>query len=144
MNDYGKLKHWQKLLRNGHLVITSVRKELAEETLKLIDEGFDSQRDPYGNAWAPKKRPDGRKILHGPTGRLRRGWRVKAVANARYTVLPSVDYAAPHQAPRRGRRPRRRMVPGGRRGLPPKWKARFKRVATRAMAQHYRKALRGF
>lgn len=42
---------------------------LAAESLKLVDDGFDRSRDPYGKAWAPLKSRSGKPLLD--TGRMR-------------------------------------------------------------------------
>ena len=126
---YGKVEHWQRMLRKSPALVRAASKALAEATLELIDEGFVAEADPYGKRWAPKARPDGRKVLTGKTRRLRRRWRAVRVDKSGFHVIPGVDYAAAHQAPRYGRRPRRMMVPDSRRGLPARWRKRFKQVA---------------
>jgi hypothetical protein len=114
---------------------------MAEEIINLIKEGFVVERDPYGVPWKPKKKPDGRKVLSGETGRLKTGWHPVRLDKGGFTVAPSVDYAAPHQAPRRGRsglkRPRRRMVPSGDRGLPRRWRKAMQEVAVGSMAVYF-------
>lgn len=42
---------------------------LAAEALKLVDDGFDQGRDPYGKAWKPLKSRSGKPLLD--TGRMR-------------------------------------------------------------------------
>jgi hypothetical protein len=140
--DYAKLARWAKLLRSGDVAIGKIRKGMADEVVRLIDEGFAKQKDPYGVPWAPKKRDDGRMILHGPTGRLRSGWRPVLVGVRKFFVAPSVDYAAPHQAPRFNRRPRRAMVPYGKNKLPLKWRLRLMKAAIFEFVKHIRSGLR--
>lgn len=142
--DYDTLKRWSKLLKSGDVMIGLIRTRMADETLLLIDEGFERQKDPYGTPWAPKKRPDGRRILHGPTGRLRGRWHKVYVGRRKYMVMPGVAYAAPHQAPRRNRRPRRAMLPFGRnKKLPLRWRARLMKAAILGFVAHIRAGLRG-
>jgi len=142
-NDYAKLNHWQRLMRGGQVMVIAVRKRMADEVLELIDEGFENQKDPYGNPWAPKKKPDGRRILHGRTLKLRTRWHTVPVAYNKFIAQPGVDYAAPHQAPRFNRRPRRAMVPFARRKLPVKWRARLMRAAIFGFVAIIRERLRG-
>jgi phage gpG-like protein len=138
MDDYGKLKNWAKLMRSGDVAIGVIRSRMADEVLKLIDRGFERQKDPYENPWAPKKRPNGYAILHGPTHRLRPGWHKLFLGARRFLVQPNVPYAAAHQAPRHNRRPRRAMVPYGNRKLPLRWRARLMRAAIEGFIAHIR------
>lgn len=134
------LSHWQKLLDSAARVsLYFTSRAMAKATLKLIDQGFQGEKDPYGTRWKKKKKPDGRKTLHGPTGRLRRGWKARGVSRRGFTVAPSVSYAAPHQAPRRGRRPRRMMVPDGRRGVPGSWSKIYRKIAGGAVSVHFKR-----
>lgn len=140
--DFGKLKNWQKLFGEGDAVLKPMSSAMAERVIGLIQEGFVTETDPYGVPWAPKKNPDGRKVLSGETGRLKTGWHAAALDGGGFTVAPSVDYAAPHQAPKRGpggrlKRPRRRMVPSGDRGLPQRWRKAMAETATAAMVVYF-------
>lgn len=137
MNDFDKLTHWQKLLRGGDVLMGEVSRRMAGTTLALIDQGFERERDPYGERWAPKKRPDGRKVLEGRTGRLRRAWHSTRVSRLGYEVFPGVDYATYHQAPRMRSRARRRMVPSADQPFPRAWATALSRTAIQAMRSHY-------
>lgn len=134
--DYRKLQHWRKLFENGGVLVEAVSAHMAKKSLVLISYGFATETDPYGKRWKKKKRPDGRMILRGPSGRLRGGWRVRLLKK-RFVVFPSVDYAAAHQDSRSKRLPRRMMVPSRARGLPPRWKAAFRDIALRALRWHF-------
>jgi phage gpG-like protein len=119
--DFGKMKRWQELFRNNSALMIGASRSMAEETLNLIKDGFRSEQDPYGKAWAPKQANDGRKVLSGKTSRLKGGWHVVSATASGFRVAPSVDYAAPHQSPRFGRRPRRMMIPTSTKGMPNTW-----------------------
>lgn len=138
IGDFGKLQHWAKLMRSGDVLMGSVTRLMSERTLALVAEGFDTQTDPYGVPWKPKKRADGRKILHGPTGQLR-NFRAIREGRRRFFVVPGADYAAAHQEPLDGKRPQRMMVPSRERGLPIRWSRELSRTAVDAMRNHFRK-----
>lgn len=101
--------------------LRDLSKALADETVELVELGFDKERGPYGNKWRRKKRPDGRPVLVGKTARLRRWHRAFASSRA-FGVATTVEYFRHHQfgAPRAGI-PVRRMVPTRSRGLPRAW-----------------------
>lgn len=138
MDDFAKLKHWATLLRAGEAVTGEVTARMSERMLGLVDEGFETQTDPYGEPWAPKKTPDGRKVLEGPTGRLRQFVSVPH-GKHRFVLVPGADYAAPHQAPHDGKRPRRMMVPAADRGLPDEWSRQLSKTAQDSMRAHFNK-----
>lgn len=134
-----KLDRWSELLEDAQVIVKHTSRAQAEVALTLIGEGFDDESDPYGRKWAKKKRPDGRKVLHGETTRLRNGWHVKADMGG-WSVSSSVDYAGYHQAPRGGSRPQRMMVPSGARGLPKDWADELKAVAIAEALAHFKEA----
>jgi len=124
-------------LAKSQRLLEVVSRNMAEEAVGLVQDGFRSETDPYGERWKPKQNPDGRKTLSGVTGRLKTGWHLKTQDAKGFTVAPSVEYALYHQAPRRGRsgrlkRPRRRMVPVTRQGMPRKWSRRLNEAAREA------------
>jgi hypothetical protein len=135
--EYEKLTQWEKLFSSGQLLLEPMNAAMAETVIGLVQEGFVQERDPYGKPWAPKKKPDGRKVLSGETGRLKTGWHPQLVTRRDFIVAPSVEYAAPHQAPKRGGakgkgrlpRPRRRMVPSSDRGMPAAWRTKMRETA---------------
>jgi len=147
-NGAQKMLDWMGLLKNGHTLVEMQSVALAETMITLIGEGFERERDPYGRAWAKKKKPDGRKILHGETSRLRTGWHVVSARRRGSHVAPSVAYAAHHQAPRvhklengetRQLRPTRMMVPTPNLGIPKRWQRDMNPVAI-GVAKAYFKA----
>ena len=71
--------------------LAKVSKQLQAEALKLVADGFRSETDPYGNAWAPIKRPG--KILQD-TGRLRASWAPVSDGPTGFVIASNVEYAA--------------------------------------------------
>ena len=152
--DFAPLARLVQRLDHPDSVLVSVSKVMAEETLDLIDEGFDEERDPYGKPWAPKQKPDGRKVLHGPSGRLKSGYhRTHANADG-YGAAAAVEYADHHQRPRHKRnvrgqftggkfgglkRPRRMQVPDPKKGMPNEWGDRLAEAAMEALRTAYGK-----
>lgn len=120
----------------------SLSRQLAEQTLQLIDDGFKGRRDPYGDAWAPTKQPN--PILER-TGDMRRSWSIKSVTPEGFTITNPMPYTVFHQAGTthaarssvRTRKessarkmPPRRMVPME--GIMPlKWRQAYEAVAVR-------------
>lgn len=96
--DYATLDKW--IRRFGELAsgkaMLDVSRDMAKATLELIDQGFEKQQDPFGNPWKPKKEPDGRRILHGKTGKLRR-WNVQFADMGGFKVASKAPYAGVHQ-----------------------------------------------
>lgn len=70
--DFGALERWEKQF--GSLaspgLAQEVSRSMAAESVRRVEQGFEKQRDPFGNPWKSKAEPDGRKILRGKTGRL--------------------------------------------------------------------------
>lgn len=75
--------------------------QLAEESIELVREGFEKQRDPYGKAWkehsklTKRIRPGGR-ILEDD-GHLKAGWFKKAIGEGFFEIANAKKYAAYHQ-----------------------------------------------
>lgn len=145
-NGAAKLLDWVGLLKNSHVLVEVQSQALAECMITLIKEGFERERDPYGRRWARKQKPDGRKILHGESTRLRNGWHVRTARRRGFQVSPSVDYAGHHQAPRTGQggrfnggqlRPTRMQVPVPSLGLPARWRRDMTEVALAVAHQYY-------
>ena len=132
-----KMDRWAELLNTASVIVKHTSKAQAEVALTLIGEGFEDETDPYGRKWAKKKTPDGRKVLHGETSRLRTGWHVAKAGADGWRVDPSVPYAAFNQAPRGGSRPARMQVPSSSRGLPREWAKELKAVAIEEALTHF-------
>lgn len=110
---------------------------LAEESIDLIKEGFDLERDPYGDPWAPKKKRDGRKVLSGETSNLKTGWHTRRVDEDGHEVAPSVDYAGYHQEPFDPSAERRMMFPDDEIGLPRTWTEAYEETALEVLHAHF-------
>lgn len=110
-------------LERGDL-LTDLNRNLAEEAVELVREGFERETDPYGARWAALKYRSGR-ILQD-TGRLRSSFKVSRVNRRGFRVSASVSHASYHQTgTSRGLVPRR-MVPHA--GLPARWRSRLRDV----------------
>lgn len=144
--DFHRLKAWAKMFEGTPELLKPMSKDMAEELLGKVQDGFRDQRDPYGQAWAPKKIPDGRAVLVGETTRLRRGWHVEKTNAHGFKIIPSVKYAIAHQDPQPRAKwggkalPRRAMVPF--RGLPDSWKKDMKDVVRDHFKRHFTSARR--
>lgn len=104
--------------------LKELSRNLAEEAIELVREGFSKEQDPYGAAWAPLKVRSGR-ILQD-TGQLRSSFKVSRVSASGFRVSASKAYAAYHQSGT-ARMVARRMVPDG--SLPALWRAQFAAAA---------------
>lgn len=129
--DFGKLRKMAATAARAPEVRGAVAKTIAEETVNLIKDGFREEKDPYGRAWKKKKRPDGRKVLSGKTGRLKGFTPVTATASL-VVVSPTVSYAKFHQGGTRFL-PVRAMIPTTGRGLPSEWVERYREAYEDAM-----------
>lgn len=129
--NFSALERWERKL--GRIGDGATRFEIADgmadAALGLVAEGFGRESDPFGGAWKPKKRPNGRAILRGKTDRLVK-WRKSFVNQHGYRINSTAPYAKFIQ---RGTKHMvaRRMVPDGR--LPAKWSSEFRGVFIRRM-----------
>ena len=132
-----------KMLRKLHKRVNDlaqVKKVIAatqsEEAIDLTKQGFVDEVSPYGKPWKKRKRETkktrGRKVLSGQTSRLKGGWHVTRVSGAGFKISPSVAYAVFHQKPRKGKRPKRGLVPDTGR-FPRKWRRPMNEAATEAI-----------
>lgn len=148
--DFKLLEAWEQALGNAPEVLGGMSRGMAEEALDLVQEGFATETNPYGEPWPAKKVDDGRAVLVGKTARLRRGWSIRRAGKGSFMIAPSVTYAAAHQDPQKragwGTRPgsytqlpQRMMVPGSGRGLPTSWSNALESVAEDHLAAHFGK-----
>jgi phage gpG-like protein len=165
--DFRKLQKWSDRLGGADDVLERAARNMADEALDLIVEGFKSATDPYGKKWAPLVLRTGRAL--SDTGRLRSSWHRKRVDRRGFTIAAGVAYARYHQrgtgiyGPRKrpitpktkkalafsvrggGRHvvrsvrgsPARRMIPVGGR-LPPRWRNRLIAAAEDVFIDHFR------
>lgn len=132
--DFGKLTDWAKRLRASDRVLRSVAKNMAEEALDLVAQGFADEKDPYGRAWAKLKVRRG-KILQD-TARLKRSWHRVKLSETGFTIAAGASYATFHQAGTK-RMAARKMVPDGG-NLPASWRAAMLEAAHEVLAEHFR------
>ena len=119
-------------------LLPRIVKNLQEEAIALVTEGFKAETDPYGSRWAPlaRARRRGGSIVLTNTARLRRSFtRLPATADG-FRIGSNVGYGAHHQFGTRWL-PRRMMVPIASRGLGPIWSPRFVAVARRILARNF-------
>jgi len=132
--DFRKLAEFAGKLKRTDKVLTTVAKNMCEEALTLVADGFQAETDPYGKAWAKLKVRQG-KILQDK-GRLKNSWHRVQVSAAGFRIAAGVDYATYHQSGTR-RMVARRMVPDGGR-LPQAWRAKMIAAATEVLEDHFR------
>lgn len=132
-----KLRALGVRLENLQPVKRRIAAAQSEEVIDLINDGFKIEADPYGRRWKRRKRETkltrGRKVLSGQTSRLQRGWHRTALSADGFRISASVEYAIYHQSPRKGKRPKRAMVPSENRGFPSKWRKPLTEVAIDAV-----------
>lgn len=124
-------------------LMDTISKNLSEEAIDLIKQGFRDQKDPYGKPWAPKKKSDGRAILTGATGFLKGGWHRTKLGRRGFTVAASVIYAAWHQDGTKNkdgvsiRMVSRKLIPEGE--LPDSYSQAFTETIVEIVAAHFKK-----
>ena len=125
--DFHVLDEWQRSLDElgspGSL--SEVSTALGHEALALTDQAFEQERSPHGRGWAPKKRPDGRKIGQGKTGKLRDSYRLKFSSRFGFTIGSDANYRRWFHGGKKGQKTRP-LSPGN--SIPPRWDRAFDRV----------------
>lgn len=127
--ELGKFK--TKLQKSDQLLLAASR-EMRQEGLKLIDEGFQSRTDPIGRKWKRRKKRKPWPILN-KTLALRRGWKGQSNKTS-FSFVNAVPYTVFHQKGTR-KMVARKMVPD--RSLSPKWRARMAKVYQKAASKHF-------
>ncbi len=131
--DFAKLGRWAKKFDNAPRILEIAARNMADEALTLVADGFKEERAPDGKAWQKLKTRKG-KILQD-TGRLKASWHRVRVSRAGFTIAAGVEYAAFHQHGARNL-PARPQVPiGGR--LPLKWKRAMVEAAREAFGAEF-------
>ena len=121
-----ELQKFQKALeKETEKALARASKKSAAQLLKFTKQTFKEQKDPHGTPWKKKKRPDGRKILHGPTGELRRLWKVEEATREKWSVAAGAPHYKFHQDGTK-HIPRRAMTPW--RGLPKRYSDAFEAI----------------
>jgi phage gpG-like protein len=75
--------------------IRDLARNIGEEAVELVREGFEQERDPYGAAWAPLSYRDGQ-ILRD-RGVMLNSLHVAGVTESQVTIAMGVWYAIVHQ-----------------------------------------------
>jgi hypothetical protein len=130
--DFGKLTKIANRFSQGNVdkALELANKNMAEEALNLVSEGFSKGQDPYGKAWnAPNdlQITGGiRRYTYELTGK--RGFRVHS------TDQKAVWHHSPQPRPAWGGKklPTRLQVPTTAKGLPKKWTVRLRKAASDA------------
>ena len=136
--NFGALERWERQLgriADGRVAF-EIADDMADVALGLVAQDFARESDPFGNPWAPKKKPDGRAILRGKTNRLVQ-WRKAYVNQYGFRVESVAPYAKFHQTGTKNkdgsqRMPARKMAPTGNR-LPSNWNSELRGVFIRRM-----------
>jgi hypothetical protein len=79
--DFGALTRFGEVVGKlgGMGTMTELSHEMGKEVVRLAEQGFQRETDPYGVRWFRKSYPDGRKVLNGSTGKLARSFAIKSV-----------------------------------------------------------------
>lgn len=88
----------ERILAEPDKIRLLVAASMAEEAISLVKDGFRSETAPDGTKWAPKRRPDGRKVLSGRTSRLKTHWYHEVTPDG-IMVESGVEYSKYHQDP---------------------------------------------
>jgi phage gpG-like protein len=166
IGDFAEMERYLEQLRQVPDSMRTITANLAEETIELIREGFETATNPYGRRW------DGLKVRNGQplrdTGGLQASWHRSHLASDRFTVASSKNYAVYHQrgtgihGPRRRRIkpvtaralrfpgpngpifaasvagvPKRKMVPDGAK-LPARWRERYERLSHEVLTELFK------
>jgi hypothetical protein len=121
------LKALAKKMETLPTVKRKVALKVASQYLKFIKANFAGEVDPYGKAQKPKKRPDGRKVLHGPTGMLRK-FTSRPHAATGFALIPGAEYYKYLQG-------KRHMLPVAGK-LPKTWDKAFREIASNEIKRH--------
>lgn len=98
---FKQLEDFAKDIERTPDALKTVSEQLAEETLELIREGFELERDPYGKKWAKHSRltqmlrPGGRRLAD--SGAMKAAWHRKNVSRDSFEVANARSYAIFHQ-----------------------------------------------
>ncbi len=92
--DLEELLRKLELLERG-TAVRELAANIAEEAIELVKQGFEDERDPYGNAWAPLTCRDGQ-ILRD-TGVMLQSLHVEEATETQVTIAMGVWYSVVHQ-----------------------------------------------
>jgi hypothetical protein len=124
--DFAKVANWANKFQHPERFLKLISRNMAEEAVNLVKEGFDKGRDPYGKNW---RAPHNLQI----TGRMR-SYTVAKDGPTGFTVAATDQKAIWHHAPRKRKAwggkalPTRLQVPiNGK--LPNSWSKRLSEAA---------------
>jgi phage gpG-like protein len=157
--DFAKLRQWERQFDQPDKLMSQVSRNMAEEAITLIADGFRTESDPYGSKWPARVGPDEGRALLVKSGDLKGSWHIARVAADAFTVASGVFYAIVHQEGRtivpraakwlryrmgkqwvRSKRsviPARPMIPEVSRGLPAKWEQAFIETADLVLSEAF-------
>jgi len=92
--DLRRLEQRMGELASGR-AIQDLARNIGEEAIELVKEGFDEERDPYGEPWAPLTCRDGQ-ILRD-RGAMLDSLHVASATESQVTIAMGVWYAIVHQ-----------------------------------------------
>lgn len=141
--DYGTLQRWADRfgeLASGKAMQTTAT-AMAHRHVAFTENLFEQEQDPFGNRWAPTKKPTGRKVLTGPSGTLKR-FVIRYTSSLGYAIGSNASYFKFHQ---KGTKTRtggvrmvaRRMLPGAK--LPAKLASDFRGIYLSVMRAKLRR-----
>lgn len=95
--DFGELDNLIERFRDleGGDPQEALSRNLAEEALDLVAEGFEEHKDPYGSSWAPLTSRSGDTLRD--TSHLANSFHVHDVSADQFTVKTGVWYGVVHQ-----------------------------------------------
>lgn len=128
-NDLAKLT--AAIERLPDTLMQTVGPIVGETTIDLIQQGFDDEKNPYGEPWAPLKAREGR-ILRD-RGLLYRNWHW-AVTGGGVEVSSGQEYASFHQDGTK-KMVARKMVPDPGQELPRHWAEELDAALEEGIAQ---------
>lgn len=163
--DFKKIARWEKKLRQTPKVLPILSKNLAEETIHLIQDGMSRGVDPSGKRYKPLVMRSGTPL--SKTGGLKRSWFRKHSSKGRFTVASGKGYSKYHQLgtgiygpkkspikPKRAKAlriptkggdifrksvkgsPVRKMVPNRR--IPNRWRLAYRRTINDTLSTYFR------
>ena len=105
-----------------------ISKQISKRMLQLVRSGFRRETDPYGRPWKAKVKSDGRKVLHGPTGKLRQ-FKVTQANRHGVKLRAGADYYKYLQG-------KRHMLPVDGK-MPREWTRSFRAIAQKVFRKHF-------
>lgn len=130
-----KLEEFTERVRTLPKIQKELSKRMAKQTLLFIRKQFATETNPFGKSQPKKKRPDGRKQLHGKTGVLRR-FRVTKVSASGFAVGTNADHFRYLNSGTKFIRRRQMTVEPGEK-LPPKWLSAYRTISLHLYRKHF-------